>query len=444
MDQLDLMIIQEYIKERQPVIDKQLEAEKYYDNKAVEPGKGINHDFFSLLVDEKINYLLGKEPTLSCDNQAYLDKAKEILGSELLSDLQDVAREASVKNIAWWQAYINEDGKLNFMLIPSEEIIPVWTDKSHKKLQTVIRRYPVEEYKGTSKEIIWKVEVYDDQYAYFYEERGGNLILDSEKYLNAKEGEEISHFYINNQGYGMGRPPFAFLKNNSREKSDLQKVKDLIDAYNGNRTRMDQMLEDFKNWIAVIKNYSGDEENKKVFKKMVDGRYIFVDGDGGVDVVTPNIDTTANDSHNQTLKDDMILFGQSVDRNKMTTGNAASGVALKMLYAGLDLKCNGLEREINKFFNQVEYFMKSYLALVNTKVADEDIIEIIFNRDIAMNEAEAIEMCKNSVCVISGKTIVENHPWVKDADEELKQIQKEQSQEFEYEKQRQKEGDDNE
>lgn len=429
MDYQDLFIVQEYIRDQQATINKQLEAQRYYENKA---NSYMNHDFLSLLVDEKVDYLLGKEPTFECSNKTYLEKALEILGNEALYDLQELAREASVKSVGWWQAYIDEKGILRFMLIPSDEVIPVWKDKRHKELDWVIRRYPVTVYEGASKKTRWKVEIYDREYVYFYEEEDGVLRLDAEKYLDAKEGQEISHFYVDDEGYSMGRPPFVFLKNNAAEKSDLDKVKDLIDRYNNNRYRLDEVLEQFKNFLVNVKNYDGNQENENNLKRMLENRIIYTGSDGGVDIITPTVDTQANDSHNQTLKDDIILFGQSVDRNKMLNGTAASGEALKRLYAGLDLKCNGLERELNKFFNQVEYFIKSYLNQAHISVSETDNINIIFNRDIGMNELEAIEMCKSSVGVISSKTIIVNHPWVKDADEEMQQLEEESTTEMNY------------
>ena len=140
LDRDTLYIVQEYIKEYAPVIDKQLEAERYYNN---EIEAEIKHDFFGLMVDEKIDYLLGKEPTLECKNKTYVEYVKKILGNEFLYDLQEVAREASIKSIAWMQFYITEDGKAALMNIPSEEVIPVWTDKRHRELDMLIRRYPI-------------------------------------------------------------------------------------------------------------------------------------------------------------------------------------------------------------------------------------------------------------------------------------------------------------
>lgn len=427
----DLYIIEEHIRDYEPRINAMLEAEQYYMNK-INYNKVINHDFFNLMIEEKINYLLGKDPTVTTTQDSYLDVCENSFEEGLHATLIESAMDCSIKGITWLQAYIDDMGELKFMMIPSEEVIPVWTDKRHKELQQVIRYYPIEEYRGTQKIIVWKLIIYDKEYQYFYERRDGKIQIDAEKYLNVPEGQEVSHFYLNGVGYSMGRVPFVALKNNIKERSDLDAIKDLIDAYNFNRTREDEILEGFKNFLVNVKNYANDDENVKGLEEMLNNRLIFTDGDGGVEILTPNIDTNANTSHNQTIKDDIILFGQSVDRNKQVSGTAASGVALKALYTGLDLKCNALERQINKAIDECEYFIKEYCKLTHKGNFDSDNIDIVFNRDIALNEAEAVTMCKDSIGVISNETIVKNHPFVTDFKQEMKQIEKENNKELDY------------
>ena len=43
-----------------------------------------------------------------------------------------------------------------------------------------------------------------------------------------------------------------------------------------------------------------------------------------------------------------------------------------------------------------------------------------------INETEAINNCKNSVGILSNETIVKNHPWISDPEQELGRIKKEQ------------------
>lgn len=102
-----------------------------------------------------------------------------------------------------------------------------------------------------------------------------------------------------------------------------------------------------------------------------------------------------------------------------------SGTALKFLYSGLDLKCNHLEVEFRQAFNQLLYFINVYLAENGQGNYENEYVELIFNRDIQINETEAITNAQNSKGIISNKTIIANHLWVSDVEAELTQIEKE-------------------
>ena len=52
-------------------------------------------------------------------------------------------------------------------------------------------------------------------------------------------------------------------------------------------------------------------------------------------------------------------------------------------------------------------------------------VKVIFDRDVLINESEAITNCKNSVGILSDETIVKMHPWVSDPEQELERIKKE-------------------
>ncbi|MDM0720038.1 phage portal protein, partial [Clostridium perfringens] len=52
-------------------------------------------------------------------------------------------------------------------------------------------------------------------------------------------------------------------------------------------------------------------------------------------------------------------------------------------------------------------------------------VELIFNKNIKINETETITNCINSKGVISNKTIMANHPWVQDPVAEQEQLDKE-------------------
>ena len=74
----------------------------------------------------------------------------------------------------------------------------------------------------------------------------------------------------------------------------------------------------------------------------------------------------------------------------------------------------------------MRFFIDTYLQLTGQGDYTKEQVEFILNRDIIINESEAITNCKNSAGIISEQTIVANHPFVQDVDAELTRIKEEQ------------------
>ena len=134
------------------------------------------------------------------------------------------------------------------------------------------------------------------------------------------------------------------------------------------------------------------------------------------------MDITAIREHYEQLKRDIIEDGQSVNKDLDKFGSAPSGVALKFMYSGLDLKCNLLEAEFKMGFEMLLYFLNEYFSSTNTSHEKTD-IDLVFNRNMTVNEAEQIENCSKSADIISDKTILANHPYVSNVAEELELLE---------------------
>lgn len=384
----------------------------------------LAHGFMHTLVDDKVNYLLLKPYTLICEDGKYLATVEDILGKRFQKRLSQLGIEASNKGIAWLHVYIDSQGKFKMIKIPSEQIIPIWTDNDHEELQAIIRYYEVEVYEGKDKKYVTKVEYWTPENVVYYVIQDGKIILDAEMYLddnNAYDG----HFKINDTPSNWGRIPFIYFKNNDFELPDLQFVKTLIDNYDLTRSDVANLLEEIKNIIYILKGYGGEDLGEFVrdlaFYK---GIKIEPDEDSGVDTIENQINIDAAEKHYNALKKDIFDFGQGVDKNSDKLGNNQSGIALKFIYSGLDLKCNALEGWFKWGFEELIRFVDIYLATTKQTVSDKE-ISIIFNRDIAINESQSITDAQNSKGIISDKTIIANHPWVEDVDEEIKRIEEE-------------------
>lgn len=89
-------------------------------------------------------------------------------------------------------------------------------------------------------------------------------------------------------------------------------------------------------------------------------------------------------------------------------------------------------------FDNILWFINCHLENTGygSFAGQEKDIDVVFNRDMLMNEADIINNCRNSQGIISDKTIIAMHPWVRDPQEEqeklLQQKQEEQSFVMEY------------
>jgi len=422
--QRDLMMKGErYYKVENDIVNRKMF--RYENEVAVEDETKTNnklvHGFMHTLVDDKVNYLLSKPYTLSCEDVVYLDNVKRVIGKRFQKQMSKMGIEASNKGVGWLHPYVDSSGNFRTIKISSEEGIPLWVDNDHEELQAFIWFYVVEVYEGKEKKYQTKIEYWTPEgVTYYLQTDEGKVILDAEMYLDeGGEALELPHFI--NKGKerkSWYKVPFIPFKNNDFELPDIQFVKSLIDNYDLSRSDVSNTLEDVKNTIFALRGYGG-EDLSEFLRDLSYYRAIKIDEDGGLETVNPNINIDAAKSHFEQLRKDIFDFGQGVDKNSDKLGNSPSGIALKFIYSGLDLKCNALEEWFKWSFEQLLHFVNIYLTETGEKVSDKE-VSITFNRDIAINESQAITDCQNSKGVISDETIIKNHPWVESVEDEIK------------------------
>ncbi|MFS1514569.1 phage portal protein [Chengkuizengella sp. SCS-71B] len=378
------------------------------------------HGFIRKLVDQKVGYLLSKPLSIQTDNEPYADLLNETFNKSFLRLLQNVGKETINKGRGWLHVYYDEDGQLSFKKIPSEEIIPLWKDAAHTILDAVIRAYDIEVYEGKTKKTITKVEFWDTKGVKRY-------VIDDGKLIPDVETGDSSHFSVikgeEQQPLNWERVPFICFKYNNEEQPLVQLIKSLVDDYDNKKSDNSNNLEDLPNSTYVIKDYDGEDlgefrRNLSIF------RVIKVTSEGGVDTINLEIDTEAFKTHMEMNRKDIYEFGRGVDTQSEKFGNSPSGIALKFLYADLDMDANDMEMEFQASLEQLLWFIDQHIANTTTQDFSNEQVDFIFNRDIVINETDTITNAKNSVGIISDETIINNHPWVTDSQDELDRVKK--------------------
>ena len=413
---------------------------RYQENKAIgqierildrsKPNNKRAHGFMYLLVEDKVNYLLSKPYTLTCEeSKEYLEQVQTILGESFQNKrLMRLGVLASNGGISWLHPYIDEQGEFRTIIIPPEQGIPLWRDNDHEELDGFIWFYDVRVIEGQEQKTVTKVEFWMPEGVAYYisdsEGEGWDLRLDSERYLAAvtdEDNEFMEHFCIGSAPGTWGKVPFIPFKNNDYELPDLKFVKTLVDGYDKARSDVANFLDEVRSIVYALKGYGGNDLGE-FMRDLNYFRAISLDEDGGAEAITAPVDIAAAKDDFDTLRKDIYDFGQGVDKNSDKLGNSPSGIALKFIYSGMDLKCNRMENAFKTGIKELFWFIHKYLELTGVNSYPNCEIGITFNRDIAINESQAITDCAASKGIISDETIIKNHPWVEDAAEELKRL----------------------
>ena len=105
-------------------------------------------------------------------------------------------------------------------------------------------------------------------------------------------------------------------------------------------------------------------------------------------------------------------------------------MALKQLYADLDLDCSNIETEFKSSLEYFMFFYDNWVEMSTGKDYTDKEIEFVFNKTMTVNEKELIENCVNSIEILSRDTILSRHPYVNDVEDEKEKIETQQEEEM--------------
>lgn len=391
------------------------------------------HGFIRKLVDQKTGYLLSKPFSIQTDGpDAYKDYLHDIFGKQFQRQLKNLGKESINKGIGWLQVYYDENGELSFKIIPSEEIVPLWKDNAHTELDAIVRFYKQERYEAKKKVTVTIIEFWDTNGVLrFTQDDVGTSerVVDgvpSYHFAVVKPGvDENGAETLVEEGMNWEKVPFIPFKYNDEEMPLVEMLKSLVDDYDSRFSDNSNNLEDLPNSIFVVKNYDGADLGE-MRRNMTQYRSVKVSGDGGVDTLSLEINTEAFTTHMDRLRKAIYEFGRGVDTQADKFGNSPSGIALRFLYSDLDMDANIIETEFQASLEQLLWFVDQHLYnTTNEDYSDVD-VTFLFNRDIVINETEAINNVKNSIGILSDETNIANHPWTIETQEEMDRKAKEQ------------------
>lgn len=394
----------------------------------------ITNEFHTEMVDQKVDYISGNSPQFTTDEteaEKFVEELNKEFKTYIETSLIDWLTGSSNSGNDAMLIYINEKGEFDYMVCPGEQLI-IDKDENGKTL-SIMRFYYVDSLndRGGMDQLI-RVEIWNDKETYYFVQKSkdDDFVLDSSEPENPKPHFKKSNSATNSSvGMGWEKPPFIFLPNNNAKKGDLNRVKDLIDAYDLLISKGINTVQDLQEVVYVLKGYEGTDladflETLKVNKA------IKVDGmEGGVDTLTVDLPVQAIESLEKMLRKNIYAFGRGIDFSDENFSGDVTGIALKYKFARLDLKANQLIRQLQLAILQLCWFYAKFQSIKSggnkeyLNVYDKVTLQI--NKRLMINEEEMITNVQNSVGIVDQETLLEHHPFVDDVQKVIEALKKE-------------------
>lgn len=416
-------VAEKYYRKKNDILQKGARGQVSDGNPMRSADNRIPANFYNILVNQKAAYLFTDPPVFDTGSEAANKAVQDALGDGFSKICKDLCIRASNCTVAWLHYWKDTEGKFRFAVIDPKQVIPVWTDDLEKELSGVLRVYDMLNDKGKKLNIY---EYWDREscQAYYKEARE---ILDALKPYDASVmGTAVAEPPDSDSctwEHGFGEVPFIPFPNNAECGNDLNDVKELIDAYDKVYSGFLNDLEDIQEVVFILAGYEG-EDLKEFLQKLKKYKTIKVDGDeegkGGLSTLTIDIPVEAREKMLAMTRKSIFEQGMGIDPDPQNFGNS-SGVALKYLYSLLELKAGLMETEFRPGFGRLVRAICRYMGTEAGRIVQT------WTRTAVHNETELAAIAQQSTGILSRRTILENHPWVTDADKELEQLEKEEA-----------------
>lgn len=376
----------------------------------------IPRNFHGLIVNQKASYAFTAPPLFDVGNTASNKRVTEALGDEYAKNCMELCVNAANTSIGWVHYWTGDDG-FEWAVVPSEQIIPVFDRSLKRKLIGLMRVYPdIDDATGDSYTVY---EYWTDTQCQAFRRKTGDeldMLTYYDMFIDPDSGDMISDYC-----HESGEVPFIPFYNNNIHSDDLRNIKPLIDVYDKVYSGFINDLDDIQELIFILSGYGGEDLNK-FLSDLKKYKAIKIDGDDdshpGVSTLNIEIPIEARNSVLDATRKAIFEQGQGFDPQPENFGNQ-SGEALKFMYSLLEMKVGLMETEFRLGFARLVRAICKYLGIECGTIIQT------WTRTCIKNDTEQAQICKDSVGIVSKKTILKNHPLVEDADAELKQIEKE-------------------
>ncbi len=412
-----------YRNETDVLFSKSMEEEQVdTENPLRNADNRIPRNFHGLLVNQKASYAFTSPPLFDLGNVQANKRLTEVLGDEYAKNCAELCVNAANCSVGWVHYWDNGNG-FEWAVVDSKEVIPIFDESLKTKLIGALRVYnTIDEATGDRYAVY---EYWTDDECQAFRRRLADTVDEGlmyyDMFTDPTYGEPVWWYE-----HDSGEVPFIPFWNNNIRTSDLKSIKPLIDVCDKVFSGFINDLDDVQELIFVLSGYGGTNLNT-FLSDLKKYKTIKVDADKdnpGVSTLSIEIPIEARNSVLEATRKAIFEQGQGFDPQPENFGNQ-SGEALKFMYSLLEMKTGLMETEFRLGFSRL------VRAICKHEGIPCDTISQVWFRNSIKNDLELAQICRDSEGIISRMTILKNHPFVEDAEAELKQLEKEEQENLE-------------
>lgn len=219
------------------------------------------------------------------------------------------------------------------------------------------------------------------------------------------------------EGHAFGAPPLVPFANNCQGSGDFEMVAGLTDAYNLLLSGAMDDMQSVANAFLALYGMQGstqediDEANRSRVLSLAEG--------GRAEFVVKNLNHEALAQLEQNLRRSILQLSMTPDLSDEDFAGNASGVALQYKLWGIEQVRSAKERSFTEGLYQLLHVFSGGLSLLGGPV-DLTAGKATFYKNLPQNHTELAQTLLSLSPLLSQRTILENLPWVSDAEEELR------------------------
>lgn len=371
---------------------------------ALKANNKIASEFFNKIVSQENSYLLG--------NGATLDEKikKELGGNKFDVKLQMCGLTSLIEGVSWGYCHINKFGKFDIKEFKGVEFIPLFDERTSELMAGI--RFIELGVKGTI------IELYelDGKTEYILKENKLTITEPKTSYRITKAVDKLETKVIAVKNWSV-LPIFPLYGNEIKRSTLSTGLKSKIDVYDFVASDLANNLEENKDIIYLLKNYSGEG----IGTFLADLKYhgvVNVDEDGDINTKQIEVPHEARKIAMETLKANIYSDAMALDTETIR-GGSLTNVAIKTAMIDLDLKTDKFEWQVIDYLENV---LNLYAEFKGATLGET---EIKFIRRNIVNDTEIIENIYKCREDISRRTALELNPYIEDIEEELLKIEEE-------------------